>query len=267
MSRVQAGTKSFDFSPLSPEEKAQRDADALNSETGHENEIDGFDCPECRNRGYRYDVRNGHLTQYPCDCWKPRRSIRRMKQSGLEGVISRYTFKKYLPDSEWQQQIKTAAQEFARSASPWWFFIGGQSGCGKTHICTAICREMLMTKEVRYMLWEAESKALKSVINDPEYLTKIDQLKNIDVLYIDDFFGRGMPSEADIRLAREILNHRYVNGKTTIISSEWHATEINDLDAAIGGRIVEMCGRYCFNVRRDSTKNYRLKPIESLQRS
>ena len=191
-----------------------------------------------------------------------------MKQSGLEGVISRYTFKNYLPDSEWRQRIKAAAQDFARSASQWWFFIGGQSGCGKTHICTAICREMLMTKEVRYMLWEAESKALKSVINDPEYLTKIDQLKNIDVLYIDDFFGRGdgMPSEADIRLAREILNHRYVNGKTTIISSEWHATEINDLDAAIGGRIVEMCGRYCFNVRRDSTNNYRLKPTESLQR-
>lgn len=266
MKAASAGTKSFDFVPLSPEEKAQRDADALNADVGNENDLDGFDCPTCKNRGYMYDVRDGHLTQYPCSCWKARQSIRRMKRSGLEGVITKYTFKKYVAETEWQEKIKNAAKVFSHDEKAKWFFIGGQSGCGKSHICTAICREMLMQKEVYYMMWEEDSKALKSVINEAEaYQPKIDRIKNIDVLYIDDFFGRGdrggtsIPSEADIRLAREILNHRYVNGKTTIISSEWHSMEILDLDTAIGGRIIEMCGSNCFNVGRDSNKNYRLK--------
>ena len=118
------------------------------------------------------------------------------------------------------------------------------------------------------MMWEEEGPELKSMVNDAEaYQTRMNRLKNVDVLYIDDFFSGKkerngetiMPTAADVRLAREILNHRYVNGQTTIISSEWYSMEVFEIDNALGGRIVEMCGPHCLNIKRGAEKNYRLK--------
>ena len=249
-------------------EKAQRDADALNAVEGNLNAYDGYECARCKNRGYIYVAQGAYVKRADCDCWTARSSIRRMKESGLESVIKRYTFERYATDETWQKQVKACAQAFVRDADGKWFFIGGASGAGKSHICTAICRELLRDKAVHYMLWEAGSKELRSCVMDAEtYQPRMNRLKEIDVLYIDDFFsghremdGRLLkPTAAEVGLARELLNHRYINGKITIISSEWYSDEIFDIDEALGGRIVERCGRYCLNLERGSGKNYRLK--------
>lgn len=269
LKKALAGTVSFDdLKPKTPEEKAQSDADALNMEMGKEHEVDGYVCEKCRNRGYIYYAKGIYVTRADCECWKARQSIRRMQRSGLGNVINKYTFALYNAETEWQKQIKETAKAFVNDDHAKWFFIGGASGSGKSHICTAICRNLLATKDVHYMMWEEESVELKGMITDADcYFPRLNRLKEVDVLYIDDFFsGRkerngeiGKPTFADVRLAREILNHRYVNGKITIISSEWHSMEILELDEALGGRIVEMSGKYCLNVGRGTDKNYRLK--------
>lgn len=270
-----AGTRSFDdLKPLSPEEKAQKDAEGLNQELGREHEVDGYNCEKCRNRGYVYYAKGIYVTRGNCECWTARQSIRRMQKSGLGNVIGKYTFPLYKAETEWQKTIKATAEAFLQDDQAQWFFIGGASGSGKSHICTAICRNLLATKTVHYMMWEDESVELKGMITDAEsYFPRLNRLKEVDVLYIDDFFsGRkkrknakgeievALPTFADVRLAREIINHRYVNGKTTIISSEWKSDEIADeIDVALGGRIIEKCGKYCLNVGRGPDKNYRLK--------
>ena len=274
MSQLRAaldGTKSFeelDFTPKSPEERAKNDAAALNMELGHEHEIDGYVCEKCRNRGYFYHANGIYVTRSDCECRKARQSIRRMQRSGLGNVINKYTFALYNAETDWQKKIKESAQAFLADNQAKWFFIGGSSGSGKSHICTAICRKLLSSLNVHYMMWEEESIELKGMVNDPEcYHPRMNRLKEVDVLYIDDFFsGRkerngelAKPTFADVRLAREILNHRYVNSKITIISSEWYSMEIFDIDEALGGRIIEKSGKYCLNVGRNPDKNYRLK--------
>ena len=266
-----AGTKSFeelDFTPKTPEERAKSDAAALNMEIGHEHEIDGYVCEKCRNRGYFYHANGIYVTRSDCECRKARQSIRRMQRSGLGNVINKYTFALYNAETDWQKKIKESAQAFLADDQAKWFFIGGSSGSGKSHICTAICRKLLSSLNVHYMMWEEESIELKGMVNDPEnYHPRMNRLKEVDVLYIDDFFsGRkerngelAKPTFADVRLAREILNHRYVNSKITIISSEWYSMEIFDIDEALGGRIIEKSGKYCLNVGRNPDKNYRLK--------
>ena len=68
-------------------------------------------------------------------------------------------------------------------------FAGGQVGCGKTHICTGIVRELIKQgREARYMLWRDESTAIKATVKYPEeYAALVEPLKTVDVLYIDDF--------------------------------------------------------------------------------
>lgn len=141
-------------------------------------------------------------------------------------------------------------------------FITGNSG--KTHLCTAVCGELLKReKAVRYMMWRDESAKLKAVVNDSaEYSRLIDELKKIEVLYIDDFLKvqRGQPpTPADINLAFEILNYRHANKLQTIISSEKTLDDILSLDDAVGGRIYELAKGFGMSIAYDKNKNYRLR--------
>lgn len=158
-------------------------------------------------------------------------------------MLSRYTFDNYETPDERRALIKETAERFVDSDTGW-FFIAGHSGSGKTHICTAIC-SALMDKgnEVKYMLWRDENTALKSCITEyDEYQRRINKLKDVPVLYIDDFWKvrDGSLTNADVNLTFEIINARYNDmSKRTIISTELMYSDIIRVDEAIGGRIFE----------------------------
>lgn len=274
-------------SKLDPKEWAERQCKSLNNEPGTLNEYDGYDCEICKNKGFVMflDESSGTYNEVSreCKCMKIRKSIRRMKKSGLEGSISRCTFEKYEAVEDWQKNIKEKALAFVEkvenpvenSVNDKWFFIGGAVGCGKTHICTAIVREFLKQgKEAVYMLWVDESTKLKSVINDAErYSEIIEPLKRAEVLYIDDFLKivKGQngdelkPTAADLKLAYEILNYRYQQSDLiTIISSERYVSEIEEIDSAIGSRIYERTKNNVCNVKRDKKRNYRVKDMKMI---
>lgn len=259
---AQAGTKSLDDDFLLASTKRQ--LEGLNREQGFLNLSDGYNCNKCLNRGFSYVLNGLTIARASCSCQKPRKTLRRMIESGLQDVIRKYTFDAYIPDEPWQKEVKNAALQYSKSPADRWFFIGGQSGSGKSHICTAICRELLRTFEVRYMLWEEESVYLKSVKMDSDlYQPRIQALYEAEVLYVDDFLGRKNgdrePTDADIDFAREFMNHRHLSHRPTIISSEWFSTEIFSLDQGLGGRIIENSPGFVFNIARDLTNNHRLK--------
>lgn len=236
----------------------------LNREVYKIDNENAIHCDKCNNRGFFYVPNGMYIAKQDCECQRARKTLKRMVDSGLEKVIAKYTFAKYNAEEDWQKEIKDAAERFVRQNDGSWFFVGGESGAGKSHICTAICRELLRTKEIKYMLWEEESVALKSVKMDfALYQPRIQALREVEVLYVDDFLGRKNgsyePSEADITFARELFNHRCFSGLQTIISTEWYLTEILQLDKGLGGRIIESCNGYIFNIGRDNKKNYRLK--------
>ena len=146
-------------------------------------------------------------------------------------------------------------------------FITGN--CGKSFICTAICGELLKQGyEVRFMSWLEESIKLKQNINNAEvYERLVYPYKNVEVLYIDDFWkneNSQPPSPADVKLANEIINYRYNKARIskrpcrTILSSERLASQILAYDEATGGRLIEMSGKY-FIENQGKEKNYRLR--------
>lgn len=202
--------------------------------------LGGMDCDKCGNTGYILIDRGDYVCSKECECMKIRRSMRSIRTSGLADMLERYTFENYQAEDEWRKKIKEFAINFANNDTGW-FFISGRSGSGKSHICTAICKALIdRGREVKYVIWRDESVALKSCITDQEsYQNRINRLKNIPVLYIDDFW-KGDITEADIKLTFEIINARYLDSKKrTIISSEMSLPEILRVDEAIGGRIYE----------------------------
>lgn len=242
------------------------------------NSNDGYDCRICKNKGFvsecrEYENRDGSKSYnevlVDCKCMSVRKSIRRLKRSGLGSLLERYTFKTFKQDEAWQKKIYEKAVKFCKEDEAKMFYIGGGVGSGKTHICTAICGYYLKHKhrEVRYMLWRDEIVAIKAVVNDePKYHQMIEELKTVDVLYIDDFFKTGKnaegmtpPTQADIQVAYEIINYRYNNRLVTIISSERTLGEVMEIDEAVGSRIYEMMGEYLISISRDGSKNQRIK--------
>lgn len=267
------------YNAMSPKEREQHRVDSFNSSEGNRNKDDGYDCRICRNHAMicklveEPDGSYSH-TYVPCRCEEIRRSIIRMRRSGLKNIITDYTFDKYEATEPWQEALKGAAMEYAHAKQPeGWFFIGGQSGAGKTHLCTAICREFLLEgRRVMYMLWRDEVVKLKGLVNDAaEYGALIDKYKKAEVLYIDDLFKTGKgpdgdiqrPTGADVNIAFEIINYRCNNPELlTIISSECTEDDLLDIDEAVGGRIIEKAR--AFSIAKDRKRNYRLKKAVTL---
>lgn len=256
---------------LTPEEYEQQQCDWANSKSGNLNEYDGYNCDTCKNKGVVYILRDNPYTgrkemvQRACKCSSIRATLRRAKESGLNNILTDYTFDKYETPEQWQKVIKEKAQLFCKDDHARWFYIGGQTGAGKTHICTAIAAYYIKRGlDCRYMLWRDDAVKLKSVVNDFErYQQLIEPFKNVDVLYIDDYLkvqDGAEPTTADINLAFELLNYRLLDkNKITIISSEFTMARALELDEATNGRIYQQAGEYKINIDRNINKNYRLR--------
>lgn len=275
------GNKGFEFPEKDQTEEEffeaekryfEKTCELENAKEGDLNEFDGYNCEVCKNKGRLFEPRlNGkrwEITQVKCRCQRARRAIRALKRSGLEDVVHQYRFDNYVAKEQWQKNALEIAKRYAEDYQENWLFIGGASGRGKTHLCTAAAISILKKgKEVKYMLWRDEARRLKSIVNDPQYNEDIHFYKTVDVLYIDDLFktGRGvgktaqMPTEADINLAFEIINSRAIQRKPTIISSESTLIELVEIDEAVASRIKQRCGDYYVNIGAKNTKNYRME--------
>lgn len=255
---------------MSSDEYARMMCDAQNKIPGN---LEGIDCHICLNKGYVFYVRNGVEACKECECMEKRRSLMRIKASGLAHIIERYTLETYIDAEPWQKAIKQSAKEFITDHNGKWFFIGGQPGAGKTHICTAIVGELInQGLSARYIRWLDDGKRLKANVNDDEeYYRLINPLKTVDVLYIDDLFksqidektGKMLkPSEADIKLAFEIIDYRYMQpNAVTVISSQYTLSQIIDIDDALGSRIYERAKEYHKAIAQDVNRNYRLRSV------
>ncbi len=251
---------------LTYEDHLKNSVDLYNEREG---KLIGYDCRICKNKGYIAHIKGNEEILTVCNCMEHRKYLKQLRQSGLEDAIKDYTFDNYIVNNDWQQKLKTMCLNFLENSKSEWLFFGGQSGCGKTHLCTALCGEFLKKGiPVAYMMWRDDSTALKqSIAKNPQYYeSKMEKYKSVSVLYIDDLFKSGKTKDdtiavtaSDINLAFEILNYRAFKGLQTIISSELIIDDFRRIDEAIAGRIYEksIAKNYGISIACDESKNYR----------
>ena len=236
----------------------------LNQTEGKLHTLDGYYCEKCRGKGHFYKVRGDEVVGVKCSCLAVRRTLRIIHSSGLESMLKTKTFDSFKATEKWQAALKDKARLFVNNEEKRMFFIGGQCGAGKTHLCTAICSELIkQSKPTLYFLWTRDARALKAAANDVAFADIIAPYKETEVLYIDDFFKvmqGASPTPADVNIAFEILNSRLIDPtKITIISSEFSISELLELDEGIASRICECGGDFIVSISKSHEKNYRLK--------
>lgn len=237
-----------------------------------EGKLIGYDCPKCKNRGSIAAVRDGYQILMECDCMKIRRNRANIVQSGLSDALSSMTFDSYKCTEPWQERAKATAVNYANKQNGRWLYMSGQSGAGKTHLCTAVCGVLLdRGLSVRYEMWRTICREMQKFDTREE---KFRQISECDVLYIDDFlksaalkpdtgeYRQARPDKdvsKEINIAFEIVNERYARKKPMIISSEVFLRDLFQLDAALAGRIRERCGGFVAQISNGDNRNYRLR--------
>lgn len=231
-------------------------------------------CPICGGTKYadlgyiQTDIGEYHFST-PCKCQETEIAKRRIEKSGLSQAMQGMTFDSFRTDKPFRQQMARLCASYVQAylnADPFktmpWLFLGGQPRSGKTHLCSAVVNKLLNENvPCLYVTWLEEARRLKALANDPGYQNAIEPLLKIPVLYIDDLFkskGKTPPTDADVRLAFDVINGRYTRNLATIISSEWMIAEIIQQDEATGCRLQERSQGYSINIAPDSEKIYGL---------
>lgn len=245
----------------------------FNEEEGELNKEDGIDCPICKNKGHISYVENGIEYIKDCKCMIKRKTYFRILNCGLsKDALENYTMKNWKTNEEWQKSLLQKCRDYfldVRDKKGHWFILSGMSGCGKTHLCTALFKELVYTFCLSgfYMLWNEEMPKLASMRkssaseNQEKYEKRLNELKNCDILYIDDLFKLDSRNKDDsISICYEILNYRYINNKLTMISTEIERKQFENIDTAIWGRIFEKSGKGLFWLTiTGEDKNFRAK--------
>lgn len=233
-----------------------------NDSIGTLNETDGYNCEKCNNRGFiaKYDEATGTTYSAECECVKIRNNLNRLKNSNLR-YTEKYTFDNFKTITATEKTMKNTALKYIKDQSNAWLYIGGQSGAGKTHICTAICNTLISNgKEVLYIEWSDIKQNLTAFkYKADEYKKYFDKIANIEVLYVDDLLKRSKMSDEEVmEILYRLVNARYNSNLKTIISSEIYLRELFVADNAIAGRIKELAEKYVIEIPRDNKLNHRL---------
>ena len=254
---------------MTDKERAEKMAASMNATAGTLGGETDFNCPHCLNRGYYWTAREYMGSWQPvqtwCKCWTTRESIQRMKRSGLAKGLKR--LKDFEANEPYQKQMLDAAKAYLAlddHSGGESLFLGGAVGCGKTHIGTAVCRELLHRGHaVIYMPWVNDAQRLKAMANDEGLTRELETYTRAEYLYIDDLFkplpNQTAPTAADFRLAYDIINYRYINKLPMIISCEKYIDELLEYDEATVSRLYERAKGYTVNIGRQAGRNYRMR--------
>ena len=226
-----------------------------------------FKCSKCKDIGF---IEVGINTYRKCECRLREELLQKFKNAGvnLEEIkdIEEYEIynalagKGKLITEKFINEYKDIKKDRKNGIT-----FMGQAGSGKTFLSLFIAKKLIEKGfNVRYMSYLEAIRELKSLtLNRDEYDKKFNEYVNCDVLIIDDLFKNKILNgqlkngltEADLNHIMPVINQRYINHKSMVISTECRANQLIELDGATGGRILEASK---YTVTFDKGCNYRL---------
>lgn len=231
----------------------QNTTDTSNASYDHRCQLCGME-PLCGGLGMvRYDVPVGHelfgkMTRCPNNpqeqdnVWQ-----QRLREMGNLESYNTKTFESfqtkishYLPhEQETLQAALQLAEHYAQEPDGW-LVLQGAYGTGKTHLAAAVGNALLARSEVVLFITVPDLldhlRAAYGPSSEISYDETFERVRTAPVLILDDL-GVENPSQWAQEKLFQLLNHRYVNQMTTIITTN---AAIDRLDPRVHSRIQDL---------------------------
>jgi DNA replication protein DnaC len=189
-------------------------------------------CPKCRGTGFASVERNGVRGVVRCDCVKVSRSGRLMDEARIPARYSHCELEGFGLTDNWRneslERAKSVAETYSREyppSKPWGLLFMGPPGVGKTHLAVGIIRRLIREKSVP-CLFRTFPDLLKeiqmsySAVSMSSELSLLQPVLDAEVLLLDEL-GAQTPSAWVKETVGYILNYRYAENKTTILTTNY----------------------------------------------
>lgn len=223
-------------------------------------------CPLCKDAGYRRvdvpfeDPLFGKAIQ--CSCRSAQ--IKQQHQQDLIAQSGILEFEKFRDASfdnfhlfvPGVRRAFKQAMEFAECPVGW-LILTGTYGCGKTHLAAAIARkrieegDIVIVQTVPDLL--AQLRAAFSPAVEQSFEEAFDEMRNAELLVLDDFGAQKTTAWADEQLFR-MLNHRYNKKLPTVFTS--NNIHLDGVDPRIYSRMMDR--HLACLVKMEGARDYRI---------
>lgn len=234
-------------------------------------------CPRCNGSGwvinYTHEdptgVKAGSQGEIaPCPvCHDRIHAAKKRLASGLPEELKEKTLKGYECSEPWQRRALEAAVSFAKKPEGL-LFLGGQSGCGKSHLAAGIIYYVSKSgsQPPFYYSWPDLLAAVRRTSRDWRSTDIRDTLKDCRTLVVlDDFLAapNGRTSTAALEIAFEIISARTANKLPTVLASPYTAEKINALYSVLFKKIARAAGDRLISIDPDERKDFTNKHISA----
>lgn len=201
-----------------------------------------YTCPKCSDTGF--------VGTKMCSCLKELLITKNIKSSGMGKLIEKQSFDNFtLEKLEGEDRLrmeknlaiaKSYAELFPKKRGN--LLLIGTTGTGKTHISTAIAKEIIhqgfdvIYDSVQNIISDFEADKFKSGYNQTEAIS--EKYLECELLIIDDL-GTEFTTQFSTSVIYNLLNTRQNRGLSTVISTNLSAKELaSKYDGRIYSRIV-----------------------------
>ena len=118
------------------------------------------------------------------------------------------------------EEIKNCFSNYEKGINTKGLYIHGRYGCGKTYLLAYLAQQFATNNhQVIFAYYPDLVRSFKSSISDGTLEDKIEELKDIEILVLDDFGGETTTAFIRDEVLSAILQERMTNNKLTFMSS------------------------------------------------